>query len=86
VNIKTIIKPGESVKVTTKHNTEYEFIVVKITEDAIVSETEKVLFKDIHKLQKMVVSSGEKTAGNVFIILLGVVGGAASACCPSPGL
>ena len=74
VNIKTIIKPGESVKVTTKDNKEYEFIVVEITEDAIVGETEKVLFEDINKLQKMVVlTSGEKAGelgkGVLFLII-----------------
>ena len=74
VNIKTIIKTGDTVKVTTKDNKEYEFIVVEITEDAIVGETEKVLFEDINKLQKMVVlTSGEKAGelgkGVLFLII-----------------
>ena len=53
VNIKTIINPGDSVKITTKDKKEYEFIVVDITEDAIVGESEKVLFTEINKLQEM---------------------------------
>ncbi len=53
VNINTIIKPGESVKITTKDEKEYEFEVVEITDDAIVGETEKVLFTDIYKLQEI---------------------------------
>jgi len=74
VNIKTIIKTGDTVKVTTKDNKEYEFTVVEITEDAIVGETEKFLFEDINKLQKMLVlTSGEKAdelgEGVLFLII-----------------
>jgi len=83
VNIKTIIKPGDTVKVTTKDEKEYEFIAVEITDNAIVGETDKVLFTDIYKLQEMVASSGENTAkgiaGTVFIVILGAAGAAGSA-------
>lgn len=83
VNIKTIIKPGDSVKITTKDNKEYEFIVVEITEDAIVGESEKVLFTEINKLQEMTVTSGENTgrgvAKTLFYILMGAGAGASSA-------
>lgn len=72
VNIKTIIKTGDTVKVTTKDNKEYEFIVVEITEDAIVGETEKLLFKDINKLQKMVATSGESTGQVVGDVVINV--------------
>ncbi len=75
VNIKTIIKTGDTVKVTTKDNKEYEFIVVEITEDAIVGESEKVLFTEIDKLQELTLTSGENTArggaATVLIILWG---------------
>ncbi len=74
VNIKTIIKPGESVKITTKDEKVYEFEVVEITDDAIVGESDKVLFTDIHKLQEMTVTAGENTvnviAGTVLMIIL----------------
>jgi len=83
INITTIIKPGESVKITTIDEKEYEFIVVEITDDAIVGETEKVLFKDIHKLQEMTVTSGENTTKfigeTVLIIIYGAAAGAAGA-------
>ncbi len=83
VNIKTIIKPGDSVKITTKDKKEYEFIVVDITEDAIVGESEKVLFTEINKLQEMTVTSGENTSrgvvGTILIILMGAAAGASSA-------
>ena len=83
VNINTIIKPGESVKITTKDEKEYEFIVVEITDDAIIGETDKVLFTDIYKLQEMTVTSGENTAKGiaaaVFIIIYGAAAGAAGA-------
>ena len=75
VNIKTIIKTGDTVKVTTKDNKEYEFIVVEITEDAIVGETEKLLFEDINKLQKMVVvTSGERAGEFGEVVLLLIMG------------
>lgn len=82
VNIKTIIKPGDTVKVTTKDNKEYEFIVVEITDDAILGETENLLFEDIYILQKMVATSGENIArdiGGAVLITIYSVGEAADA-------
>jgi len=71
------------VKITTKDEKEYEFIVVEITDDAIIGETDKVLFTDIYKLQEMTVTSGENTAKGiaaaVFIIIYGAAAGAAGA-------
>ena len=82
VNIKTIIKTGDTVKVTTKDKEEYEFIVVEITENAIVGESEKLLFEDIYNLQKMVATSGENTArgiGGAVLITIYSAGAAADA-------
>jgi len=75
VNIKSIITPGETVIITTKDEKVYEFEVVEITDDAIVGESEKVLFTDIHKLQEMTATSFNKTGDNILLILE-VVGGA----------
>ncbi len=53
VNIKTIIKPGDDVKITTIDENQYVLEVVDIYDNAIVGKTEKVLFKDIRTLQEM---------------------------------
>jgi len=61
VNIKTIIKPGDTVNITTKDEKVYEFEVVEITDEAIVGKSNKVLFTEIHKIQEMTVTSEENT-------------------------
>jgi hypothetical protein len=68
VNIKTIIKPGDTVKVTTKDNDFHELKVVEITDDAITGESEVLLFTEIDNIQKDTTSFGRKT--------LRVIGGA----------
>jgi len=55
-SIQTLIKPGDKVKIVTKDNENISFVVVEITEKAILGESETVLFADITKLQKEVVS------------------------------
>jgi PDZ domain-containing secreted protein len=72
VNIKTIIKPGDTVKVTTKDNIEYEFEVVNITEDSIIGKSVTLRFEDIDKYQKMVESSGKRTAKSVGVLVIGI--------------
>lgn len=59
VSIQSIIKPGDTVKIVTKDNEETSFVVVEVTDEAIVGESETVLFTDITKLQKQTVKAGE---------------------------
>lgn len=77
VNIKTIIKTGDTVIVTTKDGNEYEFEVVEITDEAIVGESDKVLFTDMHKLQKMTITSNENSAKAIIAVPLIIIFGAA---------
>ena len=71
VNIQSNIKPGDTVKIVTKDNEETSFVVVEVTEEAIVGESETVLFADITELQEQTVSAGEKFL-IISIITLGV--------------
>jgi len=73
VNIRSIITPGETVKITTKDENEYEFEVVEITDYAIVGKSEKVLFTDIHKLQEMTETSLNNT-GDTIMLIIEIVG------------
>jgi hypothetical protein len=59
ITIQSIIKPGDTVKIVTKDKEETSFVVVEVTDEAIVGESETVLFTDITKLQKQTVSGGE---------------------------
>jgi len=71
VNIQSVIKPGDTVKVVTKDNQETEFVVKEVTDEAIVGENQKVLFTDIEKLQEQTVSAGENF-GIITIMTIGV--------------
>ena len=51
--IKWIFTPGDKVRVTTIDNRKVEFKVVKVTDEAIIGENEKVLFTDISNLEEM---------------------------------
>ncbi len=73
VNIQSVIKPGDTVKVVTKDNQETEFVVIEVTDEAIIGENFKVLFTDIEKLQEQTVSAGE----NFGIITIMTIGAAA---------
>jgi hypothetical protein len=73
VNIQSVIKPGDTVKIVTKDNKETEFLVVEVTDEAIVGENETVLFADITKLEEETVSAGE----NFLIITIMTLGAAA---------
>lgn len=75
VNIQSVIKPGDKVKIVTNDNQETEFEVTDVTDEAILGENQKVLFTDIAKLQEQTVSAGE----NFGIISLFIIGGAAGA-------
>jgi len=77
VNIQSVIKPGDTVKIVTKDNEETSFVVVEVTDEAIVGESETVLFTDITKLQEQTVSAG-KNFLIISIITLGVAAGAAA--------
>jgi len=77
VNIQSVIKPGDTVKIVTKDNEETSFVVVEVTDEAIVGENVKVLFTDITKLEEQTVSAGENF-GIITIITLGVAAGAAA--------
>lgn len=73
VNIKSVIKPGDTVIVMTRDNQETEFVVSEVTDEAIIGENHKILFADIEKLQEQTVSAGE----NFGIITLMTIGAAA---------
>ncbi len=88
VNIKSIIKPGESVLATTKDGRVHELVVTEITDEAIVSGSNKILFTEIDKLEEMTVTSEENTnkailSTGAIIIYTGAMGAAAVAgsCC-----
>jgi len=72
VNIQSVVKPGDKVKIVTKDNEESEFVVLEVTDDAILGENIKVLFTDITKLEEETVSGGE----NVGIITIMTIGAA----------
>lgn len=59
VNIQSVIKPGDKVRIVTKDNEETEFVVVEVTDEAIVGENVKVRFTNITKLEEETVSPGE---------------------------
>jgi len=75
VNIQSVIKPGDTVKIVTKDNEETSFVVIEVTDEAIVGENQTVLFTDITKLQEQTVSAGE----NFLIITIMTVGAGAEA-------
>jgi len=60
------------VKIVTKDNEETSFVVVEVTDEAIVGESQTVLFTDITKLQKQTASAGEKILIISIITLVGV--------------
>jgi len=65
VNIQSVVEPGDTVKMVTKDNREIEFVVVEVSDEAIIGENETVYFRDISKLEEMSVSAGK----NVLIII-----------------
>jgi len=73
VNIQSILKQGDTVKIVTKDNREIEFVVVEVSDEAIIGENETVLFTDISKLEEMSVSAGE----NILVITVITLGTAA---------
>ena len=76
VNIQSVIKPGDTVKIVTKDNQETEFVVTEVTDEAIVGENQKILFTDITKFEQQTVSAGENFM-IITLITLGVAAGAA---------
>jgi len=73
VNIQSVLKQGDTVKIVTKDNREIEFIVVEVSDEAIIGENETVLFTDISTLEKMSVSAGKNTlviTGKILLITL----------------
>jgi len=80
LSIQTLIRPGDTVEIVTKDTEETSFVVVEVTDEAIVGyeplftevgEYETVLFTDITKLQKQT-DSAEKNFLNIAIIILAV--------------
>jgi len=60
INIKTIIAPGDIVRVTTKDNRKVEFEVVEVTDEAIIGDNETIDFTNISKLEEMTATGDEK--------------------------
>jgi len=52
-HIQFYIQPGEKLRVVTKDNKETEFIVKKVTEDALIGKNQKVMFEDIIELDEV---------------------------------
>ncbi len=55
-SIQTLIEPGDKVKIITKDDEEISFVVVEVTDDAILGESDRVQFTNVGKLQKETVS------------------------------
>lgn len=68
-SIKALIEPGDKVRIITNENEKLSFVVVDVTEDAILGESDTVHFANISKLQKERVSGtknfwlGNETVG-----------------------
>lgn len=65
-NIQALIEPGDKVRIVTKDNQENEFVVVEVTDEAIVGENVKIPFDDITKLEEETRNAWE----NIFLISL----------------
>jgi len=73
IHIQSLITPGDTVKIVTKDNREIEFVVVEVSDEAIIGENETVLFTDISTLEKMNVSAGKNAlviTGKILLITL----------------
>jgi len=68
--IQSVIEPGDKVKIVTDDNEETTFLVVEVTDESIVGESETVLFTDIKRLKKQTGSAGE----NFLIITIMTIG------------
>ncbi len=83
VNIQSVLKQGDTVKIVTKDDREIEFIVVEVSDEAIIGENETVLFTDISKLEEKGLSEKGKNAlvitGKILLISLYVAAVGASA-------
>ena len=55
-SIQRFIEPGDKVKIVTKDDEKISFVVVDVTDNAILGESDAVLFTNIGKLQKETVS------------------------------
>jgi len=62
INIKSVIAPGDIVRVTTKDNRKVEFEVVEVTDEAIIGENETIYFTNISKLEEMTATGDENFA------------------------
>ena len=65
INIQSLLKKGDTVRIVAKDKREIEFVVVEVSDEAIIGENEKVLFTDIFILEEMSVSTEE----NIVIII-----------------
>ena len=74
INIQSLLRQGDTVKIVTKDNREIEFIVVEVSDEAIIGENETVLFSDISKLEEKRLSEQGKNAlvitGKILLITL----------------
>jgi len=74
INIQSLLRQGDTVKIVTKDNREIEFKVVEVSDEAIIGENETVLFTDISKLEEKGLSEQGKNAlvitGKILLITL----------------
>jgi len=76
INIQSLLKKGDTVRIVAKDKREIEFVVVvvvEVSDEAIIGENEKVLFTDIFILEETSVSAGENAgaAAGVFLYYIG---------------
>jgi len=82
MNNQSVFNEGDTVRIVTKDSREIEFVVVEVSDEAIIGENEKVLFTDMSTLEKMNVSAGENAlviTGKILLISLYVAAVGASA-------
>jgi hypothetical protein len=72
--VQSVIEPGDKVKIVTDDNEETTFVVVEVTDESIVGESETVLFTDIKRLKKQTRSAG----WNFLFTTIGAISGGAT--------
>ena len=73
INIQSLLRKGDTVRIVTKDKREVDFVVIEVSDEAIIGENEKVQFTDISTLEKMNGSAGENAlviTGKVLLISL----------------
>jgi len=70
INTQTLLRKGDTVRIVTKDKREVEFVVVEVSDEAIIGENEKVLFTDIYLLEEKSGSAGETVLHIGYIVFI----------------